>query len=224
MPTKTPISLVLMWLRARSAVQNRFVAELIADLAIGIPGENNNGGAVQVLYAKTTGLSTDGNQRWTQNTTNVTDGTEAEDYFGRALSAGRTSSGRYYLAVGSPGESIGTLQYAGIVQVLYPDSTTNKLTASGMKTFNQNTSGIADSVEGGDQFGLTLSTGNFNNYGTDELVIGAPNETINGQLSGGVIHVLHGADTVATQFWHQDVSGIPDSVEALDRFGWLLSQ
>jgi hypothetical protein len=197
---------------------------LISDLAIGIPGENNNGGAVQVLYAKTSGLSTDGNQRWTQNTTGVTDATEAEDYFGRALAAGRTSSGRYYLAIASPGESIGTLEYAGIVQVLFPDSTTGKLTANGMKTFNQNTSGIADSVEGGDQFGLSLTAGNFNNFGTEELVIGVPNETINGQLSGGVIHVLHGAGTVTTQYWNQDSNGVPDSVEPLDRFGWVLSQ
>ena len=196
---------------------------VLSDLAIGVPGENNNGGAVQVLYAKTTGLSTDGNQRWTQNTTNVTDSTEPDDRFGLALAAGRLSSGRYYLAIASPGESIGTTASAGIVQILLPDTTTNKLSASGMKTLNQNTSGIADSVEPGDQFGEALATGDFNRFGADELVVGVPNEDKNGKDSAGVIHVLHVPEIGTAQYWHQDSTGIPDAIEMLDRFGWVLS-
>jgi hypothetical protein len=92
-----------------------------------------------------------------------------------------------------------------------------------MKQYHQNTSGIHDSIHPGDHFGSALSTGNFNGTGIDDLVISAEDEDYNSQTSSGVVHVLYGAATTTTQFWHQNRSGIPDSPEVLDRFGHVLS-
>jgi hypothetical protein len=74
----------------------------ISDLAIGVPSENSgtgaaqiiNTGAVHVLYATTSGLSTSGSQLWTQNTSNVLDSSEEEDFYGSTLATGRTSTNR----------------------------------------------------------------------------------------------------------------------------------
>ena len=62
------------------------------DLAIGVPGEDVgstiNGGAVQVLYGSSKGLSGTSpiaNQFWTQDSTNVNDVAEEFDHFGWPL-------------------------------------------------------------------------------------------------------------------------------------------
>ena len=58
----------------------------IADLVVGIPGENignaDNGGAVQILYgAAAGGLSAVGNQFWHQGTTGIQGAVEDDDRF-----------------------------------------------------------------------------------------------------------------------------------------------
>ena len=53
-----------------------------------------------------------------------------------------------------PGESIGAAISAGIVHVL-PGSATF-LTATGSKTFSQNTAGVADTAEASDAMGIAL--------------------------------------------------------------------
>jgi len=171
----------------------------ISDLAIGIPGENNDdfdSGAVQVLYSTTSGLSTSGNQLWNQGSPGVPDGVATFEFFGKALATGRSSSGRDYLAIGSPGEDIGTAEGAGMVHVLFSDATTKKLSAAGARLFHQNSSGVPDSAEGRDLLGTALSTGNYNGSGADDLAIGVPGD-------GSAVTILYSASTSATQFLSQ---------------------
>ena len=62
-----------------------------ADLAVGTPGEDYGGkdavGAVNVVYGSAGGLSTR-DEFWTQDVTNMQNGAEPGDRFGRVLTAG----------------------------------------------------------------------------------------------------------------------------------------
>ena len=60
----------------------------------------------------------------------------------------------------------------GAVNILY--GTTNGLNAAGDQFFNQNSSGIEELAQTGDEFGAALSLGDLNSDGFLDLVIGAP--------------------------------------------------
>ena len=69
---------------------------------------------------------------------------------------------------------------------------------------------LPDSPETLDRFGATLSVGDFDNTGSDELVIGVPGEDLRGMDDIGAIHVLYnfgvvrfrfGPASTANQFW-----------------------
>ncbi|MFQ5615003.1 MAG: FG-GAP repeat protein [Anaerolineales bacterium] len=66
-----------------------FNADGFKDLVIGVPNEDIGSeadvGAVHVLYGSMTGLTADSNQFWTQDSANVEDTSEVNDWFGFAL-------------------------------------------------------------------------------------------------------------------------------------------
>ena len=95
------------------------------------------------------------------------------------------------LAVGAPGEDIGAIVDAGVVHVM--NGSAAGLTATGSQYWNQNSAGIADAVETGDGFGSTLTAGDFNGDGRDDLAIGAPAEDVGATVDAGVVHVLYGS-------------------------------
>jgi hypothetical protein len=57
-----------------------------ADLAVGAPGENEGRGAANVLYGSSSGLSTTGNQLWTQDSSGIEGEGAADDGFGSSWS------------------------------------------------------------------------------------------------------------------------------------------
>lgn len=136
-----------------------------ADLAVGIPFEDVgsvvNAGAVAVLYGSSRGLEVrhadaDSDQFITQ----VGD-VEPEDRFGSALTGWDfDGNGRADLAIGVPLENVGTVQDAGAVVVLYAKDIGGSDFDEGLnttgETWTQNSSGIEDLCETGDQFGATL--------------------------------------------------------------------
>jgi FG-GAP repeat len=137
-----------------------FNGDGFADLAVGVPDEDvgtiTNAGAVNVLYGSGTGLSAAGNQLWHQDSGGILDGAEADDIFGWALAAGDfNGDGFADLAVGVPGESVGTISFAGVVNVLYGSG--SGLSATGNQLWHQDRSGVADVAEADDHFGLGLA-------------------------------------------------------------------
>src|SRR6185503_8948143 len=95
------------------------------------------------------------------------------------------------LGVGSPGERVGTLGSAGTVHILQGSIVV--LTSTGSQQFTQDTGSILDMAEPGDFFGRTLTTGDFNADGLDDLAIAATGEgVIASQFGAGVVHVLNG--------------------------------
>jgi hypothetical protein len=156
---------------------------------------------------------------------------EAGDRFGWSLAAGRFDSDfRADLAVGAPGENIGTIVDAGIVHVLYGDTFGPSLTRT--QIWHQDVANIPDTAERGDQFGYALSSWNYGKSTQSDLAIGVPFEDLlsastgTQQVDAGAVIVIYGSSTglaataaAPAQLWHQDSAGINDSAQAGDRFG-----
>jgi hypothetical protein len=126
------------------------------DLAVGTPQEAGAAGAVNVLYGSADGLSGAGSRYLTQNTAGVASLPQGGDQFGWALAAGDFDrDGVADLAVGVPGEDVGSIFGAGAVQVLYGSA--GGLSGSGSQLFTQDTPGVGSSAENNDRFGLALA-------------------------------------------------------------------
>jgi len=187
-----------------------------ADLAVGVPGENDSAGAINVLYGTGGGLSGTGAQVFTQ----VGGASEAFDSFGWALAAGGfNNDGFADLAVGAPFETVGGAQAAGAVSVL-PGSASG-LTATGGQLFTQ----VGGAVEAGDQFGSALAAGDFNNDGFADLAAGAAGEAVGSAQGAGAVSVLPGSAGGLTatggQLFTQNSPGVPGVAEAFDLFGGI---
>ena len=129
------------------------------------------------------------------------------------------------LVVGAPGEDVGAVADAGVVHVL--PGTATGVSATGSQLWSQNSAGIADAAEPGDGFGSTLSAGDLNGDGRDDLAIGVPGEDAGTVVDGGAVHVLYGtpAGLAATgsQSWSQNSPSIADATEAGDHLGSVLA-
>lgn len=173
-----------------------------ADLAIGAPFEDLSGstdaGHVSILYGHAGGLD----PAWKTNQINqpVANGLSAAepgDHFGFALAVGDfDNNGRADLAIGAPGEAVGSRVRAGAVDVIYSDAT-GLNPAFRAQEFYQDSANMPGTSEAGDLFGAALATGDFDNsrpnYVRDDLAIGIPGEDI---VVGGRTLTNVGAVTV----------------------------
>jgi FG-GAP repeat protein len=213
------------------------------DLAIGVPREGVGStfiaGAVNVIYGSSNGLSATSplpDQFWTQSTTDVNDVSESEDTFGSSLSSGDfNDDGKDDLAIGVPGEDVGSIDLAGAVNVIYGSS--NGLSATSPlpdQFWTQSTTDVNDVSEDGDGFGYSLSSGDFNGDGKDDLAIGVPFETVDtggrSIFEPGAVNVIYGSSNGLSatsprpdQFWTQDSANVNDLPEEGDDFGSSLS-
>jgi hypothetical protein len=189
-----------------------------ADLAVGAAGEavgNLQGaGAVSVLYGSASGLTVTGGRLFTQ----VAGAVEAGDLFGDALAAGDFNhDGFADLAVGAPGEDVGSIRDAGATSLLYGSA--GGLASTGGRLFTQ----IGGTPERDDLFGSAVAAGDFNQNGFADLAVGAPNETIGSIGHAGAVSVLYGASGGLTATSGRLFTQVGGAVEAGDFFGWALA-
>jgi hypothetical protein len=201
-----------------------FNGDLFDDLVIGVNSETTgsalDSGVVHVVYGGASGFGTL-KQRWHQSTPGVLDVAEDHDSFGQDLTTGDFDmDGFEDLAVAVPGESIGTADNAGAVNVLYGTGT--GLSASGDQFWHQDAAGIQDLAEDFDRFGETILSDDFNGDGFSDLASGIRFEAVDGVSNAGAISVIYGSNGLAAtgdQFLHQNSFGIPGIAEPGDQFG-----
>lgn len=215
-------------------VAGDFDGDGFADLAVGIPYEDvgpaADAGGVNVIYGSAAGLSSAGNQLWTQDTADIADVAESGDLFGGALAAGDVNGDGFAdLAIAAPLEDVqsNTKVDAGLVHVILGSA--SGLTSAGSQTWTQNTAGILDSAESCNQgselcdlFGSQLGMGNFDGHGFADLAIGVPGENLH-QVDAGATQVIYGSSAGLTaagnQEWSQDSLGVLGVEEAGDASG-----
>jgi hypothetical protein len=114
------------------------------------------------------------------------------------------------LAIGAPGEEIGTKFDAGGVNVLYGSAA--GITATGDQFWSQDSPGVLGGSEAGDGFGEALASGDFDRDGYADLAIGVPAEDIGTKRGAGAVNVLHGSSHGLTasrdQMWTQQGLGL----------------
>jgi hypothetical protein len=134
------------------------------------------------------------------------------------------------LAIGVPGEDIGSIRDAGMVNVLYGGS--GGLSASGDQGWHQDSGGIVGTSEGpplagtvaGDAFGTAVASGDFDRDGRADLAVGAPMDRVGTVRYAGAVAVIYGSPTglasAGNQLWSQD--SLVDDPEQGDGFGRTL--
>ncbi|MQA02424.1 MAG: hypothetical protein GEV07_06765 [Streptosporangiales bacterium] len=184
------------------------------DLAVGVPGENGERGAVNLLQSSESGLNTefsDDPLAISQATPGVNGAARPGDEFGAALQMGRLDGGiPLDLAVGVPGDGIGFGGNVGAVNVLF--GATDGLGPDGDVRFHQDVAGIGGAAEVGDRFGISLSALPVQNGGIDNLLIGVPFEDGGSLSNTGLFHVLatneFGPNPSGSQTWSAASPGV----------------
>ena len=137
------------------------------------------------------------------------------------------------LLIGLPGKLVNGIPLTdndqGAVFAVYSNGTI--LSNSGADFFHQDTSGIAGVAEINDFFGQAVATGDFNNDGYSDAVIGAPGENFEdgffNRFDAGMIHVIYGSSGGLTssgdESFHQDSANIQGEQETGDFFGSALA-
>ncbi|MGY0021336.1 FG-GAP and VCBS repeat-containing protein [Streptomyces sp. YJ-C3] len=149
-------------------------------------------GTVKIYYGSASGPSQTRTQTITQNTAGVPGVSEKGDQFGGRLSAGDANGDGYPdLAVGVPGEAIGTKAKAGAVVLLKGGK--GGLTGTGAQAFHQDTAGVPGVAESGDVFGASVRLLDVTGDGKADLVAGAPGENLGSVVNGGAVWQLRGA-------------------------------
>jgi len=199
-------------------------------LAVGVTGESigsiANGGAVNVLYGDSGGLTDVGSQMWNQDTAGIPGMAEEDDQFGTAIASGDfNGDGRGDLAIGVPDESVGGVESAGLVHVLYSDGA-GVLSADGNQWWYQGLNGLPETPEEGESFASALAAGDFDGDGIEDLAVGVPFEDRGGVFDAGAVHVIYGSafglTSTGNQYWTQDSPGVRDTAEENDAFGSCL--
>ena len=86
----------------------------------------------------------------------------------------------------------------------------------------------SDVVESGDEYGWSLTAGDFDGDGYDDLAVGSPYEDWGSVLNAGAVEVLYGSSygprrRGGDDVWYQSETGLGEGSEAFDVFGIALA-
>jgi hypothetical protein len=169
-------------------------------------------GSATVGYVDDFGHVTSGHF-WTQDKPGVPGSAEVGDHFGAAV-----YDGDGFQAVGVPGEDIGTVVDAGIVQLFQGAKASSEI--------DQGTVGVPGIIEAGDRFGASVAMGVWLScQETGDLAVGSPGEDVGKIVDAGTVTLipLPGSTGCASQLLTQGTGGLNGSIEKGDQVGATLS-
>ena len=171
-------------------VANDFNGDGIGDTLVGANAESSGGigaGAAYVFYGSTSMASSID----ASNANVKLIGEAVNDSLGRSVASGDVNNDGFYdVIVGAPFEDSGGLS-AGAVYVFYGSASL----PSSIDASNANVKLIGEL--GGDVFGVSVSSGDVNNDGFDDVIVGANLENSGGG-DAGAAYVLYGSTSLAT--------------------------
>jgi FG-GAP repeat len=197
-----------------------------SDLAVAIPWEDGDLGAVQIFFGSAGGLSGGDDQILTAADFGV-----AGELFGDfdvTLAWGNFDADQFGdLVVGAPHAPVGADTHAGAVHVIHGSA--GGLNPARRQTWTQDQLGALAQAETNDNFGSALAAGDFDDDDLDDLAIGVRNEepdTGSTAENTGEVNVLYGAvrtglRATGAQAWHQGL--ITGDRESGDQFGNALA-
>ncbi|GAA2760762.1 integrin alpha [Actinopolymorpha rutila] len=192
---------------------DRLGAAVQGSWALGAPGRTVNGakgaGAVYVRIDPKVAAYT----MVSQDTPGMPGTAEPGDGFGSALDNAAPSG----LWIGVPGEDVGSLADAGMVNT-FGDTNEDGIPAEPGPAYTQNSTGpggpVAGSAEAGDRFGAALASyPPSEDSDTDVVLIGAPGEDLGSIRDAGMVDEIWGGGASLTE---ASTAGIE---ETGDRFG-----
>jgi hypothetical protein len=186
---------------------DRFGAALAGGgTAIGVPGENV--GSIVDAGIVTVGLT----RAVSQDTPGIPGGAERGDQFGAAVASTRLfaeeveNGGQSHLdllAIGAPGEDIGSLDDAGSVTLIDKDSLDYPDDGGDPSSLVQNSLSAGQTVEAGDRFGASVAIATKTTQVQEEdgfrdlileteasLAVGAPGEDVGARANAGAVTIL----------------------------------
>ena len=193
----------------------------VIDLVVGVPNEDvgsiADAGAISVIkdvYDE----EFPGSQDFHQDSPGVPGSAETGDQFGRSLDTVRVG-GTARLAVGVPGEDVGSDSNAGAVQLF----TSNNVTITPGANLTQDTAGVGGAAEPGDLFGdqLAFAAPGLGDV-TTRLAVSVPAED-GTATNQGLVQVFPVTDLDAETSYTQDSPGVAGAIEAGDQFGRTLA-
>lgn len=94
------------------------------------------------------------------------------------------------VATAAPNTTVNGKRTAGSIAVAHGSPAGLK---PGKSAISQNSPGVAGTAEGGDRFGETVHTGDFDGDGYADLAVGAPGEDVGTDKNGGSVQILWGS-------------------------------
>ena len=194
----------------RAPPRGDFNGDDIADLAVGVPFEDQNGinavGGVNIIYGSANGLTATGDQFIDILNFGLPYG--SNDHFGWALASGNFNGDDFSdLAIGVPDADVGSTADAGRVVLI--DGSINGLNLATARPLSLLSGGRGSAGE-------ALVWANFNGDDYDDLAVGIPGADLSAQIplagrnlffhtttasDAGVVQVFYGSGQRADRKW-----------------------